>query len=363
MTQTTPEPAQIQKNKALRSAQCFYAMCTYVFLAALDLLQAIFGFMSWDVARPHIAVGLGGALAFFLTVKSPLSERFSDPSLTLPQVLFGVAMSGWTYAVAGPARMGIMALLAVVLTFTMFSLRPGQSRALAAMAFISIGSAMAWAIRFDPERYHPISEGIGLAYLALVLSTLSNLSSRLASMRSRLKTQKAAISEALERIGELASRDELTGLVNRRRMGEILAAALSSQLPGERMALAMLDLDFFKNINDSYGHQVGDAALRAFARIGSSSLREGDAIARWGGEEFLLMMPGTTPSEASIVVESMRSKLSGALVEGLPPGLCVTFSAGISACGSAADMEAAIGQADGAMYRAKSEGRGRSLLA
>src|SRR5690606_30366864 len=145
---------------------------------------------------------------------------------------------------------------------------------------------------------------------AVVMLAISRLSDRLMAMRTRLKTQKVALEQALTHIKEMASRDELTGLPNRRRMMALLQEhAMRPARGGPRFYVGIIDLDHFKNINDSYGHAAGDAVLRSFAAQAQVVLRGTDIIGRWGGEEFLLLLPETPPGEPTLGVARLRDSL------------------------------------------------------
>jgi len=129
--------------------------------------------------------------------------------------------------------------------------------------------------------------------------------------------------------------------------------------PEPGMSLALMDIDHFKLVNDSHGHAAGDAVLRRFAECAQTAIRLGDTLARWGGEEFLLVMPATTPAQAGAAMERVRQALRQASFDDIAPGLKITFSAGVTECAGEPDMEAAIARADAAMYQAKGAGRDR----
>jgi diguanylate cyclase (GGDEF)-like protein len=130
-----------------------------------------------------------------------------------------------------------------------------------------------------------------------------------------------------------------------------------------RLAVALIDLDHFKRINDSFGHAAGDTVLRRFAEIARAEVREEDVVARWGGEEFLLMMSGADTDQVLRSLERIRARLHATPIDEVERGLVVTFSAGVAACDDDADLERAIERADGAMYRAKQTGRDRAVRA
>ncbi len=164
---------------------------------------------------------------------------------------------------------------------------------------------------------------------------------------------------------QLADRDDLTALPNRRRILDLTAKALrGTTTSGAPLAIALVDLDHFKAINDRHGHAVGDAVLRRFATIARAALRPDDAIGRYGGEEFLVLMPRTDIVTARAVIEGLRNALRQMKAVDTPTGesveVTVTLSAGLAAARSQdASGEDLIRRADVALYRAKETGRDR----
>ena len=161
-------------------------------------------------------------------------------------------------------------------------------------------------------------------------------------------------------LAAFANQDSLTGLPNRRRTAERATEALArAQENGTALTAALIDLDHFKLINDRCGHAGGDRVLREFARVAREDLRDSDTLGRWGGEEFLLVMPNTTLDVGLSVVERLRAR---ALTITLPgpskPDLRVSLSAGLAT--NEADvktLDGLVARADAALYRAKHEGR------
>jgi diguanylate cyclase (GGDEF)-like protein len=158
-----------------------------------------------------------------------------------------------------------------------------------------------------------------------------------------------------------ASQDGLTGLLNRSAFGDLVQDAVK-RLGGHDAygSLVMADLDHFKALNDTNGHAVGDAALRAFAAACQSCTRATDLVARYGGEEFLLFLPGAAPEQAVRVAEQISTVLREQSTADLQ---LPTVSYGISAFLPSQDLPAAIASADAALYRAKAAGRNRAVLA
>ena len=165
----------------------------------------------------------------------------------------------------------------------------------------------------------------------------------------------------LRRWKRMASLDPLTGVANRRGVEYFTSAAMRrARARHEPLALLALDLDRFKQINDSFGHAAGDRVLQHIARACTEALRDGDLLGRIGGEEFLVILPRSTLEDAADVAERLRSRVEALALEDLPAGLRITISIGVAQMTPAdsgfADLER---RADAALYRAKSEGRNR----
>jgi len=162
----------------------------------------------------------------------------------------------------------------------------------------------------------------------------------------------------------LALTDPLTGLYNRRMFLELARKELSkAQRYGEPFSVVIFDIDHFKKINDTYGHDVGDLALKHVAQLLKSNVRAADVVARWGGEEFVLLLPKTGPEEAYRVAEKLRKLVERSWLE-LPGGgrLKMTVSGGVSSYREGVTLDELFKEADEALYRAKRMGRNRVEL-
>lgn len=191
---------------------------------------------------------------------------------------------------------------------------------------------------------------LGDAGRQLIVGTLLDISSR---------------KEMEQQLLSMAITDPLTGLSNRRAFNERLQLEWErlKRSPEIQAALVLCDIDHFKRINDEHGHPIGDRALCHFARLAEDELRGStDIVGRWGGEEFLLLLPETRPEQAHACVDRLRRRLMRHPLPGVSPVLVMSFSAGIGECRGAEDLDAVIERADQAMYRAKQAGRGRTEL-
>ncbi|WCK55826.1 diguanylate cyclase [Aneurinibacillus sp. Ricciae_BoGa-3] len=169
----------------------------------------------------------------------------------------------------------------------------------------------------------------------------------------------------VEKYRTLSMRDQLTGLYNRRyllnRLDELISAHARKPFP---LSLAILDLDFFKKVNDTYGHPCGDTVLKTFAQVLNDNLRETDIVTRYGGEEFIILLPDTDQDEALAVLTRIREKFSQTQIKGTKASFLQTFSGGISQLSEGIDtIPTLIEQADKALYLAKYKGRNTICLA
>jgi diguanylate cyclase (GGDEF)-like protein len=154
-----------------------------------------------------------------------------------------------------------------------------------------------------------------------------------------------------------ASTDTLTGLLNRRSFSEQVASIPEHMHP---VAMAMADLDHFKKLNDTYGHETGDRALRLFARVVRDSLRTSDLVSRYGGEEFAIAFPDCSAIDAMRALDTVRSQLDAAITVGGLPKFTASF--GITDTEPGDDLAAAMRRADDALMVAKRQGRDRVVL-
>ena len=244
--------------------------------------------------------------------------------------------------------------------FGMFGLRAGSALGISIYSLLAFGLSMALMTAISPDEYPPTVELAHFMMLAIVVPAVSILSGRLSRIRRRLGEQKQDLTAALEQIQLMAAHDDLTGLLNRRHMQVLLEQETQRSLrSGQGFCLALLDIDHFKRVNDRYGHAAGDAVLRAFSDAAQAVLRRSDVLARWGGEEFVLMQSETSISLATATMERLReqvAKLEPAFGEGI---LQISFSAGLTEHRSGECVTETLERADRLLYDAKAQGRNR----
>lgn len=327
-----------------------------------------------------IAARLGHAPWAFVWAWAPLSTaltlwvllgltlgfglRWRDPALTVPQIAYSSLSAVACYAAAGPMRGPSLAMACLAMLFSIFALSERQVRWLAAWVVALYALVMLVLSHWQAERYPPGEELANFIITLTVLPTFALLAGRLSALRAQLSRQKLELQHALSRLDKQAGQDELTGLMNRRRASETLQERCVQARLGADFCVALADLDHFKSVNDRCGHAVGDLVLRRFAAELTPLLREGDVLARWGGEEFLLLLSVADPVQAAQSLERLRRHVESLAVP-LPDGqtLRVTVSFGLTDYRPPEEGSEAVARADAALYRAKAHGRNRVEMA
>ena len=181
--------------------------------------------------------------------------------------------------------------------------------------------------------------------------------------QAELAAANARLAEANRRLAELATTDDLTGLWNRRHFFEVFEHETRRLArTGGDLALVMLDVDHFKRVNDTWGHPFGDRVLAHVAAVLRREAREVDLVARFGGEEFVVLMPGTTLAQAATAGERFRRAIEAAPLRRDDGPASVTVSVGVAACASPGEAAHLLRHVDEALYAAKRAGRNCTML-
>lgn len=311
---------------------------------------------------------IGGSLLFYGLIRASPLLKLRPSHLAFGQGVQAIVCIVVAYAIATPVRGAVLTLLLVVLVFCAFALTPRRSHQLSAFSIVLLGSTMVWLIHRDALQHKPEVEVVHFALSSSMIIAVVFLTSKFNMLRSRLKSQKLELeqqkndlSEAFSRIEQIAKHDELTLLPNRRYMKEMLSKEEKRHTnEAKTLCLALLDIDHFKYINDTYGHTTGDEVLYNFAQQVQKKLRIADVLARWGGEEFLLLLPYTDQDSAMLVLERVQKSLVEIPLGVTGATLPVTFSAGLAVMLPGETITEALRRADKAMYWAKAAGRNTS---
>ncbi|MBI2734591.1 MAG: GGDEF domain-containing protein [Aquabacterium sp.] len=299
--------------------------------------------------------------AFYAVMRLGINQRFADPSMAAPQIICAVLFLAWGYTLGGPGSPIALLLLFVFLMFSIFTSTTRTLITACVVAAVAFAFSMTHVAMSTPQV--PYMAKLQLVYFSVMLFMLISvcvLVSQFNRMRDKATRRKQELSEALARIQDLATRDELTGLFNRRHMLELLNNEKHRCIRSERrFCIALIDVDRFKAVNDTHGHGVGDEVLASVAGVITGGLRETDVVARWGGEEFLVMFTDTDCPTAELVLSRIQMMLSASMVSQAVPNLHVTFSAGLTHYEPEEMLTRTIDRADRGLYMAKAGGRNR----
>ena len=328
--------------------------------AALLCGYAATGATSWSLPLAYLIAGLALTAAFFRIFRSAWPERLRDHHMVVEQMsahctlLVGFAL--WAPAVGVPLLMGIF----VVFAFGSLRMKYRQTVIGAvAMALVMaiavgvLGHGLALPSGSGAERT------ISAVWFMAVLMRIAYLGQYAGKLRQLLNEQRARLAIALDEVERLANSDELTGAMNRRAIMRLVGEERDRmRRTAQPFAVALFDVDLFKRVNDEHGHLVGDEVLRRFSDAATGAIRAVDRLGRFGGEEFLVLMPATDSAVAAVAAaDRIRGALNLVDWSSLDCGLGVTVSAGVTVARAGDTVEALIGRADVALYTAKREGR------
>jgi diguanylate cyclase (GGDEF)-like protein len=303
--------------------------------------------------------------SFFALLQSGFATRARDSNLTPVQM--GAASALQLAGMALAPNLAFFFLNVLFIVFAFGALRLTVRQSLIAVLMVSAATACVLFATWD-ELAFPTSTP--LETLLVWLCYASTLARCMyvglygSALRVKLHMRNLQLAESAAKIERLANYDELTDTLNRRAMWVLLEEQRApSRTTHDTFCVALFDVDQFKSINDRFGHPVGDAVLKEFAATVKASLRTTDRVARHGGEEFLIFLPGTTMAEAVAALERVRHAVERHNWDPIQPGLVVTVSGGIAAVRTGESVTDLLRRADAALYDAKRRGRNRLVLA
>lgn len=338
-----------------------FAMVLYAIWTGMVYWYAIpSGQVDAQIGRFVIAYTLSAMLIFYPLIRSGWTANLPDAGLSLAQIIVACGACAFGYAIAPDLRASLLHLMCVVQVFGMVSLYPKACRIAGASAVLMLMTAFTALLWQTPPDFEPRLEGLKLALTCFILARLSMLAHDFSKVREKVGTERLELAQAVQQVHELVIRDSLTGLFNRKYMQDLLEQERQRHdRTGHPYCVALIDLDHFKKINDTHGHQAGDDVLTGFASAAQAALRETDVICRWGGEEFLVLLRDTDPAlQGREALKRLRDNLTNLRT---PSDTAVTFSAGLALARTDEPAERTIERADRALYAAKTAGRNRDV--
>lgn len=358
-------PKVLRRRRINRRNMLVAAGLSYLFDAGLFALYALAGTTTFATPIVYGICGMTFTAVFLVSSETGFNDRFTDHYLTIAQNMVSAAvMMGGIYF-APEVGFAFCLIMFIVVGFS--TLRASSRQAGILWTYVTFGLTLMLLMTDKPidmptetwaERL------ITLVFLITVLGRCMSMGLFAVSMREMLYKSGKELKAAYERIEELAQLDELTGALNRRFvMKELDEELMRCMRTNEPCSVALIDLDFFKKINDTFGHPAGDEALRTFAITMFANIRNIDKFGRYGGEEFLLIMPDTPQGAAIRTVDRLRELVAGLDWGAISPSMTVTISAGVTALRANDTGDTILGRADLALYQAKERGRNRVMAA
>jgi len=348
------------RKQALRIRRFFMAVAAYVLAASLDYFSYLAGFTEWKAIVGLLILIPIINISLYILFRTGLNLKMADPSLTGIQMCVAILLVMYGMYFAHESRGVLLLAYIIVLIFGIFRLNTRSFLYVSIFTLLTYGIDIALLQHFRPQGVNFNIEYLQWYVLALVLMAFSIIGGYISSLRQNLSITKAEQAKSIEIIREMAIRDVLTGLYNRRHVIELLDHEKNrSSRGGGIFCLAMLDIDHFKNVNDTYGHLVGDAVLQAVATTMKTTMRNTEYCARYGGEEFLIVLTQTGINGALIGAERVRTNIEKIPFPDIGSDFKITVSIGLSEYKMQEKIDDIIARADEALYRAKNGGRNR----
>lgn len=349
MSGVLSEPAVLRREDEGRTGNVLMAGGT-AFLAGLALVVCGFlEFLDWQVAIEGAAGIATLVILFYLLVRTRLNLRFRDPSLATEQTAAGILFLAYIMYHAGDVRQALTLFYPLLMLFAALRLSAARLGMLSLLALGAHGVMLHMSYRREQEFMDVEAAVNEFAVLMVTLPWFAAMSSYVNRLRLRLSQSHGQLAEAYARIQDIAVHDELTGVYNRRFLAQTLVREQArAGRAGGGFSLCLLDIDHFKKVNDSHGHAAGDEVLKQVAGIAGRGLRAVDVFGRFGGEEFLLILPDTDLTAAHVVAERIRAAIAA------QTRVTVTVGVAQHAKGEGAEV---LARADQALYRGKASGR------
>jgi diguanylate cyclase len=354
--------ADVLKRRVVRRRQMLTIQAaSYALNSLVLLIYAYAGTLSIAVPSSYFLSGIMLTGFFAALSETNVNDRFKDHYLTIFQIAANIALQ-LGFLLAAP-EIGYAFLSFLFLAFGFGALRMTSRQAAIAWCLTAIGVIPVFL--FDAA---PIGMPVGTALerLAAMLSFVITIGQCAfvglygSSLRTMLYNRSVELRSAYKRIEELAELDELTGSFNRRCIMRMLEDEIArAHRNNSPCSVALIDLDWFKRINDAHGHPTGDEVLRTFAITAFANIRTIDKFGRYGGEEFLLLLPDTPNDPAVHSLDRLRAIIAELDWSALSAGMAVTISAGVATLAPDETPDALLARADCALYAAKGRGRNR----
>lgn len=299
-----------------------------------------------------------GNIFYFLSIKTKMNLKLSEPDLFMPMMIWAIfCIIAPTYFMSSTLRSIFMMNYFLVAIFGVFRLNLKQFVILTGFAITTLGFVVVFTMKNKPTTINIYNEMLLLVMFTITSISFSFICNSVSNLRERLKNQKIELLTAFSDIHKISITDELTGVYNRRYAMDFIAnKKLKADKGMDKFIACIFDIDFFKKINDTYGHDVGDHVLKIFSQEVNNLIRHDDCFARIGGEEFILILSHIDLEIAKEVIGRIMKTVRGIIFHN-HPDLRITVSVGMSAYEKGTNVEVLLKNIDKLLYEAKRTGR------
>jgi diguanylate cyclase (GGDEF)-like protein len=355
-------PLEVLKRRAGQRRQMLAVQgVSYLLITSVLLVYCYAGTVPIIIPSTYFLSGIGLVSVFVVLSEAHFNDRFDDHYLTIFQVAGHVALQ-LCFLLAAP-QIGFAFLSVVFLIFGFGALRMTSRQAIITWTLTIVGLAPIFLFASTPIGLPITTQTERVAAMLSFVLTIGQcafVGLYGSTMRKMLYDRSSELKAAYKRIEELAELDELTGSSNRRSIMRMLEEEIArASRSGSPCSIALIDLDWFKRINDAYGHPTGDEVLRTFSITMFANIRSIDRFGRYGGEEFLLVLPDMDVDQAMQALDRLRAIIADLDWSAFSPGMKVTMSAGVATLNPNETSDTFLARADSALYAAKAQGRNR----
>jgi diguanylate cyclase (GGDEF)-like protein len=354
-------PELLKRRTGQRRQMLAVQAVSYSLITLVLVVYSYAGTIPMIIPSAYFLVGVGLVSIFVVLSEACFNDRFEDHYLTVYQVGGHVAIQ-LCFLLAAP-EIGFAFLSVVFLIFGFGALRMTSRQAIIAWTLTMIGLVPIFLFTSTPIGLPiatPAERVAAMLSYVLTIGQCAFVGLYGSTMRKMLYDRSFELKAANKRIEELAELDELTGASNRRSIMRVLEEEIArADRSGSPCSIALIDLDWFKRINDAYGHPTGDEVLRTFSITMFANIRSVDRFGRYGGEEFLLVLPDMDTNSAAGALDRLRAIVADLEWSAFSPGMNVTMSAGVATLKPNETSDTFLARADRALYAAKAQGRNR----
>ncbi len=305
-----------------------------------------------------------GNLLYYIIATTKINDKLNKPDMFIPLLVWSIFCIIFpTYFMTSTLRSIFLMNYFLVVIFGVFRLNLKQFVSLTIFAVLLLGFVLVFIVKNKPATQVDIYNELLLwGMFSLTAFSFAVICSNISTLRQKLKEQKLEILNAFSDIHKLSITDELTGIYNRRYIMDFIAnKKLKADKGLDKFIACMIDIDHFKKINDTYGHDVGDIVLKKFSQEINNLIRHDDCFARVGGEEFILILSHIDIEIAKDVLERIMNKIRKIDFDGYP-NLKITLSAGMSPYIKDMSIEDLLKNIDNLLYQAKNSGRNKYMI-